>query len=259
MDKRFWGAIAVIAVVFVGIVIVNNKNDASTANASATSHYQGQNKQDVTLVEYGDFQCPVCLAYYPIVKAVSVKYDTDIRFQFRHFPLQSAHKNAFAASRAAEAANKQGKFWEMYDKLYQNQDPDGKQGWVASDDPLNNFFVSFARDAGVANIDQFKTDFASEEARDIVNADLKAGNDLKVTGTPSFFLDGKQIKLEELTDETGRPSEEKFSKLIDKAIKDKGGTTSVDPTKPATTEDESLQGDVNPDSNLESTKPDGGQ
>ena len=120
-------------------------------------------------------------------------------------------------------------------------------------------WVAHQLEVSVKDIEQFKKDFASEEISKTINADLKAGNDLKVTGTPSYFLDGKLIELKELVDNTGRPSEEKFSQLIDKAIKAKGGKTDVDPTKPATTNDESLKGEVNPDSSLESTKPDGGQ
>lgn len=237
MDKRFWGAIAVIALIFVGIVVVNNRNSEDKAgDAQPTSHIRGAeaDKADVTLVEYGDFQCPVCYSYYPVVEAVTTKYEADVRFQFRNFPLQSAHKNAFAASRAVEAAGNQGKFWEMYAQLYQNQDPNGQQGWVMSSDPLKDYFTTLAKSAGVADISKFETDFASEATSKIINADINAGNGLKVNGTPSFFLDGKKIELAQLVGDNGRPDEAKFSNIIDKAIKAKGGKTDVDPNVPAT-------------------------
>ncbi len=237
MDKRFWGAIAVIAVIFIGIVVVNNRNGSSSGNAAlATEHYTGKNSQNVTLVEYGDYQCPVCASYYPVVKAIETKYADEIRFQFRNFPIQQLHANAVAGARAAEAADKQGKFWEMHDKLYQNQDPSGQQGWVVSSNPLDQYFTGYATDLKL-NIDQFKKDYASEAINDIINADQAAGKKLGVSGTPTFFLEGKQIELKDLTDEsTGRPSEQKFSQFIDKAIKEKGGTSKVDPNQPATTE-----------------------
>lgn len=223
MDKRFWGIIAGIAIIFIGIVVINNRQaDAPQGNAQATSHYKGENARDITLVEYGDYQCPTCYSYHPVVEQVVEKYNADIRFQFRHFPLQQIHQNAFAASRAAEAAGKQNKFWEMHDLLYVNQDPNGQQGWATSRDPLNAFFATYAQQIGI-NVDQFKTDYVSDPVNDAVNADIAAGNALNVTGTPSFFLNGKKIELTELTGQDGRPSLERFSAILDKAIEEKGG------------------------------------
>jgi protein-disulfide isomerase len=221
MDKRFWAVVAAILLIFVGIVVVNNRNKSDSSSnsgngsASATNHAKGDNAKNVTLVEYGDFQCPVCGLYEPTVQEVYKKYQNDIKFQFRHFPLQQIHANAFAASRAAEAAGLQNKFWEMHDQLYVNQN-----AWSSASDPVSTF-TQYAKSLGI-DTNQFKTDFNSKKVNDAVNADINAGNKLKVTGTPTFFLNGKQLELKELVGDDNAPSLEKFSKAIDAAIKETG-------------------------------------
>jgi protein-disulfide isomerase len=221
MDKRFWAVIGVIAVIFIGIIFVNNRHaSAPASNASATNHIYGEGAKGVTLVEYGDFQCPVCGLYEPTVKQVREKYKADIKFQFRNFPLQQVHQNAFAAARAAEAASLQGKFWEMHDQLF-----DGQQAWSASSNPLSTF-KGYAQTIGI-DANKFQTDFSSKQVNDTINADIHEGDKLKITGTPTFYLDGKQIQLSDLIDSaTNSPSTDKFSKLIDDAIKAKQGSTS---------------------------------
>lgn len=192
MSKQFWAVIVIIIAVVGGIFVFSNKNSASSAPAS--NHIEGSTSTGVKLVEYGDYECPYCGQFYPIVKQVVAANMDKIQFQFRNLPLSQVHKNAFAGARAAEAAALQGKFWEMHDTLYSNQDPNGQSGWVASNDPLDQYFVSFAQQIGL-NVTQFKTDFASAKVNDTIDADLAA---FKKTGldesTPTFFLDGKQIK-----------------------------------------------------------------
>jgi len=217
MDKRFWAILGVIAVVFVGIVWVNNHNkddktNTNTTGGQTTNHIEGAKNSGITLVEYGDYQCPVCGLYYPTVKEVTEKYKKDIAFQFRNFPLTQVHPNAFAGSRAAEAADKQGKFWEMHDQLYLNQNT-----WTPASDPLK-YFQSYAQQIGI-NVDQFKKDFTSDSVNKSINADIAAGNKLGITGTPAFFLNGKPVALKDLIDPTNNsPSTERFSQVIDKAI-----------------------------------------
>lgn len=194
MSKQFWAIIVIIVLVLIGVfAFTGNKSDTNT-NAQPTNHVEGGGSSGVTLLEYGDYECPFCGQYYPTVKQIEQQYDSLIHFQFRNFPLTSLHPNAFAGARAAEAAALQNKFWQMHDTLYDNQDPNGKSGWVASSDPLNNYFVNFAKQIGL-NVDQFKTDFASDKVNAIVNADLGAANKLGLTGTPTFFLDGKQVQI----------------------------------------------------------------
>lgn len=222
MDKRFWGILAAIAVIFVGIIVVNNHKKADTpngnsGNGSLSNHVEGKDTTGVTLVEYGDFQCPACYSYFPIVKQVQEKYKDRISFQFRNFPLTQIHKNAFAGARAAEAAALQNKYWEMHDLLYQNQDPQGANGWVASNDPLNAYFVKFAQSLNL-DVSKFKNDYASRQANSTINADMREGDRLGVNETPSFFINGKPVDKTKTLDDKRQPSVEGFSKLIDEAI-----------------------------------------
>lgn len=208
MDKRFAG-ILVACVVVLGIVFVfTNKKSAAPSSGSGSklsNHIIGENAKGVNLTEYGDFQCPYCGQYYPIVKQVVEKYKADIAFQFRHFPL-SQHQNARAAARAAEAAAKQNKFWEMYDMLYQQQ-----SSWENSQSPMT-VFESYAQQLSL-NMAQFKKDYASSEVNDIINADYAEGVRLGVDSTPSFFLQGKKL-------DPAPKDVDGFSKVIDQAIKD---------------------------------------
>jgi len=231
MSKAFWGIIAAIIVIFVVVFSIDshsnkssNKNGSNTV-AGVTQHKEGNNSSTgVTLVEYGDYECPFCGQYYPIVKQVQAEYKDKIVFQFRNFPLTSLHPNAMAGARAAEAAALQGKFWEMHDELYDNQDQNGSSGWVASSDPLDKYFVGFAQQIGL-NVDQFKTDFASSKVNDLIQADLSQGNSLGITGTPTFFIETKvNGKTNDDKVQIGE-SVSDFEKVLNDAIK-KGSATS---------------------------------
>lgn len=210
MNKKVLGIIAAIIIVVIGFMIATKpKETKTTTSTSATSHIEGKGSTGVTLVEYGDYQCPFCQQFHPIVKELQSKYNDQIFFQFRNYPLESLHKNARAGARAAEAADLQGKFWEMHDKIYENNDPQGASGWVASDNPYS-YFEQYAKAIGL-NLTQFKADFASSKVNDRINADIAAGTKLKITGTPTFYLDGKKLDPSPNTVEA-------FSKVIDAAI-----------------------------------------
>jgi protein-disulfide isomerase len=219
MSKQFWAVILVIVVALGGVFFAtsHNNTDSGSTSSQPTNHVEGSTSTGVKLVEYGDYECPYCGQFYPIVKQVVATNSDKIQFQFRNLPLSQIHKNAFAGARAAEAAGLQGKFWEMHDALYDNQDPNGAQGWVASNDPLGEYFDGFATKLGL-NKAQFDTDFASSKVNNLINADLDA---FKKTGvdeaTPTFFLDGKHI--------TPGYSAADFQKLIDAEIKAKAKTT----------------------------------
>ncbi len=215
MSNRFFIILIALIVLVVGGFVVLKKDNEGSSNSGVqpTNHMKGEGSSGVVLIEYGDFQCSACYQYEPIVKQLFEQYQKQIKFQFRHFPIVSSHPNAFSAARAAEAAAKQGKFWEMHDLLYDTQDPTGKTGWVASSNPLS-IFEGFAEQLGM-NVAQFKTNFASEEVNDFINADIAAGKDIAVSGTPTFVLDGKKIE--------NPSSYEEFVKLIDEAIKAKTG------------------------------------
>ena len=201
----------VLVALFVGAIIFsNNKStDSPTTNttASASSHTKGKGSKGVILLEYGDFQCPACGQYYPLVKQVKEKYGDDITFQFRNFPLVQIHQNAMVASRAAEAAGLQGKFWEMHDILYERQ-----QSWESSSN-APAIMEDYAAELGL-NVDKFKTDFASSAVNDTIQADMQAGQQAGVNSTPSFYING--TKVDPLPQDLAG-----FSKLIDDAIANK--------------------------------------
>ncbi|HSX27610.1 MAG TPA: thioredoxin domain-containing protein [Patescibacteria group bacterium] len=217
MTKRFALIIAIFILGFAGFLIFVKKDAKAPSNNSVvkpTSHTFGQGKTGVTLVEYGDFQCPACYSFEPVILQVRSKYQEQITFQFRNFPLFQIHKNALVAARAAEAASLQGKFWEMHDKLYENQDPTGKTGWVVASDPAS-FFVTFAGQLGL-DTSKFSADLKSSYTNDLVQADLSEGQKLSLSSTPSFILDGNKL-------EDPRNTIEWFSGVIDDAIKAKTG------------------------------------
>lgn len=210
MNKQFVAIVIVVIVALGGVFMLAGKSDkqsSSSGNSApqTSNHTLGAGNKGVILVEYGDFQCPACKSYYPIIKQIKEDYGDDIKFQFKHFPLVQIHPNAFIASRAAEAAGKQGKFFEMHDLLYENQD-----SWKDSSSP-STIFEGFAQQLGL-NLDQYKTDVASEEIASIINADVKAGQALGANSTPTFVLNDKKIE------ETPKSLEE-FKALIDEAIK----------------------------------------
>lgn len=217
MSKQFWGVIIVILLIFVGVYAFSgNKSNNKTENSNTlTNHVEGTSPSGVTLVEYGDYQCPFCGQYYPIVKQVQAEYADKIVFQFRNFPLVGAHPNAFAGARAAEAAALQNKFWEMHDLLYENQSV-----WSGVTDPTE-VFNGYAQQLGL-NVTQFKSDYASSKVNDLINADMAEGNRLNVTGTPSFFIDGKKVEISQ--------SVQNFEKVINAELAKKGSATSAGST-----------------------------
>ncbi|KKS17485.1 MAG: DSBA oxidoreductase [Candidatus Woesebacteria bacterium GW2011_GWA1_41_7] len=141
----------------------------------------------VTLVEFGDFQCPACAVYAPFVKDVLTEFPGKVTYVFRSYPLPQ-HKNAPISSYAVEAAGKQGKYWEMQEKLYETQND-----WSLMEDP-SEVFVNFAKELGL-NTDQFSQDMGSQEVKDIVTKDTAAGNLVKITETPTFYINGKKVTL----------------------------------------------------------------
>lgn len=215
MSKRFILIIVIIIAAIGGIIfLTGDKADAptDTNGAQLSEHKYGDGQKGVTLIEYGDFECPACGAYYPIVKQIKEEFKTDITFQFRNFPLTQIHKNAFAAHRAVEAASKQGKFWEMHDLLYESQQTWGASYGYTQANAITSF-ESYAEQLGL-DMFKFKKDYASAEVNNVINADIKAGQAINATSTPTFVLDGKKI-------ETNPRDADAFKKLIEDAIKAK--------------------------------------
>lgn len=136
----------------------------------------------VTLVEFGDYQCPACALAHPVVKQLTSEYQGRINFVFRHFPLPQ-HPNAMLASKVAEAAGSQGKYWQMHDLLYSSQ-----KDWGEAADPTE-LFVKYAKDLGLDET-AFKTAISSETYFEKINGDKNDGNAVGVNSTPSFYING---------------------------------------------------------------------
>jgi formate-nitrite transporter family protein len=143
-------------------------------------HVTGPPNARVTLVEYGDFECPHCGALHPIVGAARKAFGGNLRFVFRHFPLRSSHPHALAAAKAAEAAAEQGRFWEMYDRLYQRQseltDPDLER---------------HARELGL-DVERFRRSLGERAHEERIRQDLASASASGARGTPSLFLNGER-------------------------------------------------------------------
>lgn len=143
----------------------------------------------VVLEEYGDYQCPPCGALFPELRKIEAEYGNQVRFVFHHFPLTKMHKNALAAAHAAEAARMQGKFWQMHDRLYSNQN-----AWKDLPDP-RAAFIGYARELGL-DAERFYSDMESGRVDQIVQADVQRGQSVGVNGTPTVLIEGYQLKSE---------------------------------------------------------------
>ena len=181
---------------------IPTKNGSLSTPINDTDWTKGAKNPKATLLEYGDFQCPACGAYYPMVEEVFAQYKDKISFTFRHFPLPQ-HQNAVPAAYASEAAGIQGKFWEMYDMLYKNQSE-----WSDVSNP-ESFFEGYAQKLGL-DIAKLKVDVKSDAVKTRVAASQQTGVMSSLDHTPTFFLNGKMA--------TNPTSKEELIALINYAI-----------------------------------------
>lgn len=171
-------------------------SDAPTIPANAPVGAQppntlGSPTAKVTIEEFADFQCPTCGNVYPIVKNVVSSYGSRIKFIYNEFPLPM-HKNGYDAAVAAEAASQQGKFWEMENQLYTNQ-----KLWADSSD-ARTIFEEYAGKIGL-DVEKFKNDSLSAITKQRVDAGLERGRALGVNSTPTIYLNGRQLVLQQIT------------------------------------------------------------
>ncbi|MCR4312421.1 MAG: DsbA family protein [Candidatus Uhrbacteria bacterium] len=187
---------AVPVVIVIGLIAMfawlgSKQSDPTPGNLAAeiTSNewMHGPLDGKLTIVEYSDFQCPTCAAFHPITERLVDDYGDQITFVYRQFPLQELHRNALLASAASEAAGLQGKFWEMYDKLFDNQ-----TAWSSSSDALS-IFTTYAQDVGI-DTEQFLVDIESSAVRDAITSDYDSGIASGVAGTPTFYINGVQLQ-----------------------------------------------------------------
>ena len=147
---------------------------------------KGNSDSSVILIEYSDFQCPACVYYNTLVQEVMDEFGNHIQFAYRHYPLKSLHPNATLAAQAAEAAGIQGKFWEMYDKLFENQ-----VVWSKNSN-AQNVFIKFAEELEL-DVEKFSQDLNSKEIVKKVDQSYRDAVRSNIESTPSIFLNNKKI------------------------------------------------------------------
>jgi protein-disulfide isomerase len=197
----------IIGVVLVGVIaavlLMSRRSASDSATAENTNagtsptqrmavqpgasnpYTRGMPTARVTVEEFSDFQCPACGSLEPGLRRVMKDYDDRAHFVFRNYPLQM-HKYAFLAARAAEAAGQQGKFWEMHDTLYDNQ-----KEWSDTMEPRVQF-DAYATRLGL-DVQKFKADMERQDLADRIKADMLRGNSLGVKGTPTVYLNGREL------------------------------------------------------------------
>jgi protein-disulfide isomerase len=171
-------------------------------------HVRGDPEAPVTIEEFGDFECPPCGSISPFLDQLLNEYKPRLRLIFRNFPLK-AHKHAREAAFAAEAAGLAGKFWEMHDVLYREQD-----AWTKADNP-QQLFEDYAGTIGL-NVHEFKKDMESEKVQQRVDSDHERGQSLGISKTPSLFLNSAEVARDKLNPEG-------LHDVINEALKEKSG------------------------------------
>ena len=206
-------------IVFVTIIVLAQKAPATQPSlkeiqnvdlVSTHSYKKGASNPKVTLVEFSDFQCPACKAFYPVVNQVYEKYKNDLQLVYRNFPLPQ-HENAKLAAIAAQAAGTQGKFWEYADLLYNNQDNLKKKD-----------LIKYAEETGM-NVEKFKKDLDDGTYAAQVEDDIQTGLKIGINATPTFILNNVVMTIDTPND---------FDTQIADALKKLGNNpqTEVTPT-----------------------------
>ena len=156
---------------------------------TSTDWTRGDATAKVSLIEYGDFQCPACGAYEPLMQQLTSEYGDRVLFVFRNFPLYQIHQDAMIGAQAAEAAGLQGKYWQMHDLLYSKQ---AEWSVASADTVVSKYFDTYAASIGLSTA-KFDADINSAIVKEKVQHDLDTGNAAKIDHTPTFFINLTQI------------------------------------------------------------------
>ena len=187
MNKIIIGVVAVLVLGFGILFFTGDVSNTGTQETLTTwTNIQGATTSKIQIVEYADFQCPACGFMHEIIKELQIKYPNQIALTFKNFPLINIHRNALLAAKTAEAAGKQGKYFEMLDILFETQ-----KDWSVLPNPKEKF-TEFAKTLAL-NLEQFETDINSKEIADKIKADIKEGTKANVKGTPTLFVNGTQV------------------------------------------------------------------
>ncbi len=200
-----WFIVGFLVLVTAGVIIAGAVSSKSSSNSSSSANgnfvattapaitsadwSEGNPNASVSIIEYGDFECPACAEYEPLVEQLVQNYSSTIHFVFRNFPLYTIHPDAGISAQAAEAAGLQGKYWEMHDLLYKNQND-----WVttAPTDVVSKYFDGYAQSIGI-DVNKFNTDIGSSQVLAKIQTDVNGGNAASIDHTPTFFVNLKQI------------------------------------------------------------------
>lgn len=204
------GVVALVGVVWY-LVFTASKPEPAAAPVTSEAKLVRENNHRVTdpatekaqLVEFLDFECEACLAMQPVVEELKKEFGDRVTFVNRYFPLP-AHLNSANAALAVEAAAQQGKYEQMYAKMFETQ-----AQWGEQKDSKAPLFRTYARDLGL-DMEKYDADVASEETKAVIRQDITDGTALGVQGTPTFFLNGKILNL---------TSEEDFRQQLSDASK----------------------------------------
>ncbi len=207
-NKWIWAFVILLILSFAVIGFSSRKNSSTPTGTNADLKYEvtadehiiGSPDAKVVIVEYADLQCPACKAYSSLLNQAVQAYGSNIAVVFRHFPLVEIHSRAIPGAKAVEAAGAQGKFFEMVDILYTNQDE-----WVKAT-KAEDVFIKYAQTLGLDLI-KFKADSSSKTLEDLILGQREQAQKMNLSGTPSLFINGKSIPLPQ----TGQ----EFQKVID--------------------------------------------
>ncbi len=203
MGAKGWSIFAVVALALLGgLIYLSGQNKAnidgvdalsittaSENNGNIAEHTRGNPDGKVLFMEYADYQCPGCGSAYPRIKILADKYADQVTFVFRNFPLTSAHPNSRVAAASAEAAGLQGKFWEMNDLIFVNQNV-----WSgASTSDRGGIFRDMANRLGL-DLEKFDADIASDAVSRKINFDIALGKSKGVTATPTFYIGSTKLE-----------------------------------------------------------------
>lgn len=227
MNKKTWIIFIVVCVAIFAALIAMSQSKridvsnidtskvqpASDASGNIADQLAGNKDATVTLIEYGDFQCPSCEGAYPNIKSILDEYGDDVRFIYRNFPITSAHPNALAAAAAAEAAGLQGKYWEMHNYIFENKSEWANLSVEQRTDKFTDYAIVFRLDE-----DKFVKDMASERVSQKVAFDKALAGKDGVSGTPTFFLNGKEL-TKEMSNDVVQQQGNLLKKAIEEAIK----------------------------------------
>lgn len=234
MTKKTWIIFTVVVIgLFAGLIAysrsanpqldvskveVNKIQAASSQSGNIADHVFGSTSGKVTLIEYGDFQCPGCGAIHPLVKSITQQDTSQLTYVFRNFPLTSSHPNARAAAAAVEAAGLQSKYWEMNNLIYESQ-----SAWSnLSGTERDSQFQSYAKQLGLDQ-SKFDSDMVSSAVLSKIAFDQAVGNKVGVDSTPTFMLDGAKLDPATWGDAT------KFKATINSALTKAGFTLPSNP------------------------------